>query len=70
MTQALFGQPINITGDFAGQDDPVRADISLGLDLMGFNVTAGVRAIDDNAWLNVLGQWYEVPAEDLQPRVT
>lgn len=67
MLQSFLGQPIVISGDFASQMDPALADMSMGLDLMGFNITAGVRAIDDQAWLNFFDQWYEIPAEDLQP---
>ncbi len=66
MAQALLGQAIAITGNFAMQKDPVLADLSLALDLMGQSLSIGVRAIDQDVWLNVLDQWYEVPAESLQ----
>lgn len=66
LTQVLVGQPIKITGTFASQESPVRADLSLAVNLMGTSMAAGVRAIDSNTWLNVLGQWYEVPADQLQ----
>ena len=66
MAQALLGQPIAVTGSFASQKDPVLADLSVALNLMGMSVSAGIRAIDEDVWLNVLDQWYEVPAEDLQ----
>jgi hypothetical protein len=60
---ALFAQPIKIKGSFAGQDDPARADLTVGVDFMGTTFSAGARALDDKAWLNVLGQWYETPAD-------
>ncbi len=66
MLGALLAQPIKVTGAFATQMDPVRADLTLGLDLMGMGVELGVRAIDDQAWLNMLGQWYVIPADQLQ----
>lgn len=66
MTQALLGQPIQVTGNFASQQDPVLADVSVGLDFMGISFAAGVRAVGEEVWLNVLDQWYAVPAEDLQ----
>jgi hypothetical protein len=66
MTQMLSGQPIKVTGTFADQQNPVQADLSLAVNLLGTSINAGVRAIDTNAWLNVLGQWYEIPADQLQ----
>lgn len=66
MMQAFLGQPIKVTGTFASQESPALADLSLAVNLMGTSLGGGVRAIDKNAWLNVLGQWYEVPADQLQ----
>jgi len=66
MLQAFLGQPIVITGDFATQKDPVRADLTMGLSLMGMSVELGIRAIDDEAWLNMMGQWYVIPADQME----
>jgi hypothetical protein len=66
MLQAFLAQPIKVTGDFASQESPARADLSLAVNLMGTSLGGAVRAVDESAWLNVLGQWYEVPAEQLQ----
>lgn len=66
MLQAFLGQPIKITGDFATQMDPLRLDVTMGLDLMGMGLGLGVRAIDDEFWLNMLGEWYVIPADQLQ----
>ena len=65
MMQAFLGQPIVIKGDFAQQMDPVRADMTMGLNLMGMGIDLGMRAVDDQAWLNMMGQWYVIPAEQL-----
>jgi hypothetical protein len=63
---AALGQSFKITGTFASQTDPARVDLTGSLDLMGSPMDAGIRAIDTSMWLNVLGQWYEVPADQLQ----
>jgi hypothetical protein len=65
MAGALFGQPIKITGTFASQKTPALADLTLGLDLMGTAIAAEIRGIDNKGWVNVLGQWYEMPADAL-----
>jgi hypothetical protein len=63
---AALGQTFKITGTFASQTDPALVDLTGGLDLMGTTMGAGARVIDTSMWLNVLGQWYEVPADQLQ----
>jgi hypothetical protein len=63
---AGLGQNFKVTGMFATQATPARADLSADLDLMGMTVSAGLRAIDTKSWINVLGQWYEIPADQAQ----
>ncbi len=66
MAQMFVGQPIKLTGTFATQTDPVLADLTVAFGLMGANISAGVRVIDDEAWLNVFGEWYVAPAEVME----
>jgi hypothetical protein len=66
ITAALLGQPIKVTGTFAGQESPMLADATLNVGLMGINVAAGLRALGDKMWMDLLGQWYEIPADQLQ----
>ncbi len=66
MAQAFLGQPIKLTGTFASQNSPALADLTVAFGLMGANIGAGVRVIDDKGWVNVLGQWYEAPADMME----
>jgi hypothetical protein len=59
----LFAQPIKVTGTFASQESPARTDLTVGLNLMGTTMSAGLRNVDAKSWANVLGQWYEMPAD-------
>ena len=63
MMQALLASPIMVSGDFAIKDKPLSADISLNASLMGTTMAAGAKVLKDKVWMNVLGQWYEAPAE-------
>jgi hypothetical protein len=63
IAQAFVGAPITLSGDFASQTDPPAANLSLSTSLMGLGLQAGVTLVDGGQYLNLLGQWYEAPAE-------
>jgi hypothetical protein len=63
MMQAVLASPITISGEFASQEAPLAADVSMALSLMGTSVQLGGKVVDNKAYVNMLGQWYEAPAE-------
>jgi len=68
MLQMFLGGPITVSGTFAGQDDPVRADVTIALGVSALEIPVGIRAIDEQAWISIMDQWYEAP-EDLQQQI-
>jgi hypothetical protein len=59
----LFSAPITLSGDFASQTAPFAMDLSLSTSLMGMGLQAGMTMLEDGQYVNLLGQWYEAPAE-------
>jgi hypothetical protein len=64
--QAFLGQPITVSGTYALSESPEAADISAQTVLAGQNLTLGLRAVNDQAWIEFMGQWYELPADMMQ----
>jgi hypothetical protein len=64
--QALVDGGINITGTYAYANEPMLADMSIAVSLMGDTLDVGLRLIEDKVWLSLGGQWYEAPAEMTQ----
>jgi len=63
MMQAFLASPVTISGEFASQEAPLAADASMAFSLMGTTVQLGGKVVDNKAYVNMLGQWYEAPAE-------
>lgn len=63
IVQTLLAAPITLSGDFASQNDPPAANLSVSTSLMGLGLQAGLTMVDDGQYVNLLGQWYEAPAE-------
>ena len=61
-TQAFFNQPITLTGTYEFNADPFAFDSMLSLAIAGQTVPLDIRAIDDQVWLQALGQWYDLSA--------
>ena len=62
----LFGQPIAVSGTFAFNGEAKAADATISASIAGQNLTAEVKAADKKAWIQFMGQWYELPANMMQ----
>ncbi len=63
LAQAFLSAPITLSGDFASQTAPFAVDLSLSTSIMGMGLQAGMTLLDSGQYINLLGQWYEAPAE-------
>ena len=63
---ALLGQPITMSGTFAFNENPQAVDASLNASIAGQSLAMGIKATGDKAWVQFMGQWYEVPADAMQ----
>ncbi len=59
----LLSQPITVTGTFSGSQDPMAAELQLTAALAGQNIPLGMKMTGGKAWMQFMGQWYEMPAE-------
>lgn len=59
----MVGQPMTVAGTFAYGDEPQAVELTLSMELAGEAMDMGMKLVDDKAWLRVLDQWYEAPAE-------
>ena len=64
--QALLGQPITLSGTFAFNSNPKAAQATINASLMGQKIPAGFEAVNGKAWVQFMGQWYELPAGALR----
>jgi len=63
LAQALSDDGIRVMGTFAYANEPLLADCSFTLTMMGQPLDVGFKMVDDALWLALGGQWYETPAE-------
>jgi hypothetical protein len=61
----LVSNPVEISGTFAGANKPEAADVTLSLQMAGQTLKAALKSVDDKAWLQFGGQWYEISADML-----
>ena len=61
--KALVDNPIQVTGTFAAAQNPEAADLTVSLNLGGQKLDAALKSVDNKAWLQFGGQWYELPAD-------
>jgi hypothetical protein len=64
--QAFLGKPITVSGTLAFSEDPQAADATVNASLAGQDMAFGIKAVDDKAWIQFMGQWYELPADMMQ----
>jgi hypothetical protein len=62
-TAAMFSKPITLSGTMAFAQTPMALDMTLNLSLAGQALDVGIKANDKNAWIQLMGQWYETPAD-------
>jgi len=60
-----LGAPIEVSGDIAVDSDPFvgSIDVEVSLGDGSYATQVAMRWIDDEAWVKVLGVWYQVPPE-------
>jgi len=63
--QAFLGKPITLSGTFAASENPQAAEATINASIAGQDIPVGLKAVDDKAWIQFMGQWYEVPADAL-----
>jgi hypothetical protein len=59
--QALIGQPITISGTYSFNKNPQQAQADLTASIAGQSIAAGLKAVNGQAWIQLMGQWYETP---------
>jgi hypothetical protein len=59
---ALLGQPIKISGTYSFDKTAKVAQASLNAAIMGQSLPVGLEAVNGQAWLQFMGQWYQTPA--------
>lgn len=64
--EAFLTQPITVSGTLAFSKDPQAAEATVNAAFGGQNIALGVKAVDDKAWLQLMGQWYELPSDMMQ----
>ena len=59
--QALIGQPITISGTYYFNKNPQQAEADLTASIAGQSIAAGLEAVNGQAWIQLMGQWYQAP---------
>jgi hypothetical protein len=60
--QAVLDQPVALSGTYSFNDDPVAFEAAMNLSIAGQSIPLGIKAVDNQAWIQILGEWYETPA--------
>jgi hypothetical protein len=61
--QALLGQPITVSGTYSFNKDPKAAEASLTAAIAGQSIPIGLKTVNGQAWIQFMGQWYQMPAD-------
>lgn len=64
--QAFLGQPITVSGTYSFNKDPKAAEASLTANIAGQSIPIALKAVNDQAWVQFMGQWYQVPADKMK----
>jgi uncharacterized protein YgfB (UPF0149 family) len=64
--EAFLTEPMTVSGTMAFNEDPQAAEATINAAFGGQNMALGVKAVDDKAWLQLMGQWYELPTDMMQ----
>ena len=60
--QGLLGQPIKLSGTYSFDKTAKAAQVSLNAVIAGQSLPVGFEAVNGQAWLQFMGQWYQTPA--------
>ena len=58
--------PITMDGDLAGSIEPAAGEGRSTLSLGGQSMQFGFKMVDDKAYLNYMGTWYEAPPDAMK----
>lgn len=61
--QALLGQPITVSGTYSFNKDPMAAEANLTAAIAGQSIAMGLKTVNGQAWIQFMGQWYQMPAD-------
>lgn len=61
--QQLMQSPMTLSMEGKSSSDPSKADVSMTAAVMGMNLTMGLIADGDKAYVQYDGQWYSVPQD-------
>jgi hypothetical protein len=61
--EALLGQPIALSGTFSGSEQAKAAEASMNITVAGQSIPVAMKMVDDKAWIQFMGQWYEMPVD-------
>jgi hypothetical protein len=59
---ALLGQPIKLSGTYSFDKTAKAVQASLNAAIAGQSLPVGFEAVNGQAWLQFMGQWYQTPA--------
>jgi len=62
VAQALLGQPITLSGTYSFDKTAKAAQASLNAAIVGQSLPVAFEAVNGQAWLQFMGQWYQTPA--------
>ena len=64
--QAFLGQPITVSGTYSFNADPKAAEANLNTAIVGQAIALGFKAVNGQAWIQLMGQWYQLPANAMK----
>jgi hypothetical protein len=56
----MFSGPINLSGTTAFSDKSQVVDLDMTAGAAGITINGGVRVVEEQLWVRLLGQWYEL----------
>jgi len=57
---SVFSGPINLSGTMAFSDKSQVVDLDMTAGAAGITINGGIRVVEEQFWMRVLGQWYEL----------
>lgn len=64
--EAFLTEPMTVSGTMLFNQDPQAAEATINAAFGGQSIALGLKAVDDKAWLQLMGQWYELPTDMMQ----
>jgi hypothetical protein len=61
--QGFMGQPLTVSGTYSFDKAAKAGQITLNAGAAGQALALGLEAVDGQSWLQLMGQWYQLPAQ-------